>query len=349
MKNLFKNTLLFLASFCFCIAVNGQTIRRVNNNPGVTGVNVYTTIQAAHDAAVAGDIVYVEPSSTQYAFATLTKRLNIFGNGYFIQENAGANAPQDTRESNVSGLYFEAGSENSIVTGVTFSGGNVKVPNITIDRCKITSQLNLSYGGASPYTFGDNTIIKNCYITGYVNGQAVVGTKGSVEKAVILNNIIVGGLYALKESVIKGNTFTNTILNYLNGAYLKDCIISDNIQVGSATFIVSSFPNCVFSNNMAVCNACNFFPTGNGNVNNVSSTNFFVTASQTSDKDYQLAVGSPGLTAGTGGGQVGAFGGVVVYKLAGVGPNPIIINYLTSGVGNSSTPLTVNVTSKGTN
>ena len=67
-----------------CIAAHAQTIRRVNNNAGVTGVNVYTTAQAAHDAAVANDILMIEPSVTTYENLILTKPLKIYGNGYFL-------------------------------------------------------------------------------------------------------------------------------------------------------------------------------------------------------------------------------------------------------------------------
>ena len=74
-------TLFLLALIAF--GSDGQTIRRCNNNPGVTGVNMYTTIQAAHDAAVAGDIIYLEPSSVSYGNLDARKRLTIIGNGYF--------------------------------------------------------------------------------------------------------------------------------------------------------------------------------------------------------------------------------------------------------------------------
>ena len=67
-----------------CIAAHAQTIRRVNNNAGVTGVNVYTTAQAAHDAAAANDILMIEPSVTTYENLILTKPLKIYGNGYFL-------------------------------------------------------------------------------------------------------------------------------------------------------------------------------------------------------------------------------------------------------------------------
>ena len=57
-----KTTILIflLAISCSTFA---KTIRRCNN----TGVNVYATIQAAHDAAVAGDIIYVKPSNVSCA------------------------------------------------------------------------------------------------------------------------------------------------------------------------------------------------------------------------------------------------------------------------------------------
>ncbi|QLH46027.1 MAG: hypothetical protein HWD58_10595 [Bacteroidota bacterium] len=36
-------------------------ILRVNNNPNVTGANIYSNAQAAHDAATAGDTIHLEP------------------------------------------------------------------------------------------------------------------------------------------------------------------------------------------------------------------------------------------------------------------------------------------------
>jgi hypothetical protein len=59
-------TKLFLLAAFVCLHIvhsHAQTIWRVNNTPSVTGPNIYTTVQAAHDAAL-GDIIYLEPSST---------------------------------------------------------------------------------------------------------------------------------------------------------------------------------------------------------------------------------------------------------------------------------------------
>src|SRR5690348_1513684 len=62
----------------------GQTIRRVNNNPGVSGTNIYSTIQLAHDASTDGDIIYVEGSSNSYGTLTSTKSLTWVGPGYLL-------------------------------------------------------------------------------------------------------------------------------------------------------------------------------------------------------------------------------------------------------------------------
>ena len=61
--------LLFLLTATFA-----QTIRRVNNNHGVTGTDICTTIQAACDAAANGDIIYLEPSGNSYGEITMSKQ-----------------------------------------------------------------------------------------------------------------------------------------------------------------------------------------------------------------------------------------------------------------------------------
>jgi hypothetical protein len=82
-------TYIFYITTCVLLlnTTYAQTIRRVNNNPGVTGVNVYSSAQAAHDAAAANDIIIIEPSATSYGSLTLTKPLKIYGNGYYLGQN----------------------------------------------------------------------------------------------------------------------------------------------------------------------------------------------------------------------------------------------------------------------
>ena len=77
MKNLSASFLLVLLVLAGQLA-SAQTIRRVNNT-GVTGTNIYSTVQAAHDAATGGDIIYLEPSSISVGPLVCVKSLTIIG------------------------------------------------------------------------------------------------------------------------------------------------------------------------------------------------------------------------------------------------------------------------------
>jgi len=67
------------------------------------------------------------------------------------------------------------------------------------------------------------------------------------------------------------------------------------------------------------------------------------------DAKFQLGASSPAAGIGTGGTNAGAFGGASPYVLSGLPPYPIITNFTTSGVGNTSVPLSVSVTVRGNN
>ena len=47
----------------------------------------FTSLQTAHNAAASGDTLYVAGSSQGYSRLTLSKKLFVFGPGYFLTEN----------------------------------------------------------------------------------------------------------------------------------------------------------------------------------------------------------------------------------------------------------------------
>ena len=134
-KNYF--ILSILAILCLCTSVFAQTIRRCNNNAGITGLNVYTTIQAAHDAASDGDIIYVEPSNDDYGHLNSSKRLTIIGNGYFLDQNT--NTPFNKLSSRIGNITFGAGSALTKLIGVIATGVSLQADNITVSRCYLKS------------------------------------------------------------------------------------------------------------------------------------------------------------------------------------------------------------------
>ena len=358
-------TLFLLALIAF--GSDGQTIRRVTQAAGITGVNIYSTIQAAHDAAVAGDIIYVEPiTSGTYGNLIATKRLNIYGNGFFISNNT--NTTTDSRTSNLSTVTLQAGTANSIISGISFSGGlTLQDVNITVTRCSL-NYLYFRYSGNSgtdPPTVADNALISNCYFNVGSQGDMIQGTSFGytissityyrfVSNAVIKNNIFSnnsgpGIVTSIQNSLITQNTVGGSWHAGNSGGTLG-CNYTNNICQGGNSTLLSTANGNSFSNNISLGSA--FWPTGNGNQNSVSTTNFWVGSVPFFggvDNTFQLSASSIGLTAGINGSQVGAFGGISPYSLASHPPIPIITNLTTSGVGNSSTPLNVSVTVRGNN
>jgi hypothetical protein len=356
MKNLIL--IFLLAMSCSTFA---QTIRRCNNNPGVSGMNVYTTIQAAHDAAVAGDIIYVEPSITDYGSVDIRKRLTIIGNGYFLNKNT--NVSFDSRTSSIVNITFNNGSANSIITGIEVIGGsnstNVNDVNITVTRCRIES---VSFGISSNLVAGQNSrgnngIITKCVIGGSING--INSTNVSLQcgyNCTITNNIHKGQNNSMTNTVIANNVYYlgivgGNVMNSLNG-----CSITNNIYdargITSTIPFVSSGAGNTISNNICLGQAGT--PSGNGNVNFGDETTTFLVANpwptiSSEDSKFQLAAGSPAIGIGTGGTNAGAFGGANPYILSGLPAYPVMTNFTTSGVGNTSVPLQVSVTVRGNN
>lgn len=352
-----KLTLIFLLAIsCSTFA---QTIFRCNNNPGVSGVNVYTTIQAAHDAAVAGDIIYVEPSVTDYGSVDVRKRLTIVGNGYFLDKNS--NVPFDQRTSRIGSITFNNGSANSILTGIEMNSFiSIKDVNIIITRCRVSTEISFGLSSnlvAGVYSRGNNATITKCIIYGTISGQNSTQVSSQFGyNCTITNNIHQGRIDAITNTVIANNIYNlsglgNNIMINLNGCSVTNNIYDARGFTSAIPFVFGGTGNTI-SNNICLGQAGT--PSGNGNVNFGDPTITFLVANPWTtffieDAPFQLAVGSPAIGIGTGGTNTGAFGGANPYILSGLPAYPVMTNFITTGVGNTSTPLSVSVTVRGNN
>lgn len=114
------------------------TILTVDNKYPSAGQ--FTTLQAAQDAAIAGDTIYVYPSQTAYSAITLTKKLIIIGNGF---DYSGVNLPNTKLSGN---MNFANGSNGSKL--ISFGGYftiSIDANDIIIQRnqlSKLTVQAN---------------------------------------------------------------------------------------------------------------------------------------------------------------------------------------------------------------
>jgi hypothetical protein len=328
--NLFIVIAIFLSTTAYA-----QTIRRVNNTGIPLGTNMYSTLQAAHNAAANGDIIYIEGSGETYAGATITKRLTIIGPGYLLAENYPNFADVRPAEFTVfnDDIFFNAGSEGSILTGCSALDVRINVSNITITRNR---SLRVFFDNLDAAPLTGIVITKN-----YDLSVSTFSSSASIS-VIISNNYI--------NNTDLSSNFSGTFLNNIINGFLSlsNYTISNNIWYYGSS---SGFTNCTFSNNIdarALVNS-NAFGTTNGNQANVDKTTLFVgPTGNSTDGQWKLKAGSPAIGAGFGGIDCGMFGGLDPYALSGIvaAEYPTITSFTTSGAGNSTTPLTVKISTK---
>ncbi|HEX3167516.1 MAG TPA: hypothetical protein VHQ93_14700 [Chitinophagaceae bacterium] len=153
----------FFLFFLTCLCVNVfATVRTVNNNPN--SLAQYNTIQAAVDAAVNGDTIYIHGSNISYGSVTVSnKRLIFIGPGWSPLRNI------DPLTALISQMTFQsAGCDNSEIQGLVFTAivtlGFNHPNNIRFYRNQfINTQVAFSYGTTdySGFVFQDNWFDKS--------------------------------------------------------------------------------------------------------------------------------------------------------------------------------------------
>ncbi|WP_400192143.1 hypothetical protein [Hymenobacter sp. B81] len=315
-------------------AADAQTIRRVNNTPGITGANIYTTLQAAHDAASAGDFIYLEPSSISYGNLTCVRPLTIIGNGYFLTENTGLQL--DVRDSETGTISFAAGSAGSRITGCVITTLYIGASNVTVERNRITSQLYIGYNPQIGSVTVSNIIVRQNYSPG--NFYLYPGSSAPVSNVNISNNIIHNGISTptAQYASMTGILIANNVLGRADGATTGELQV-DNAVIKN-NYITRAAATYTPRNNAATYNigAGTQFGTSNGNQQNVLPTSVFVGSTASTDGEYQLRAGNnPARGTGESGVDVGAFGGAVPYRLSGIPNVPTIYEYNQSVSGNT--------------
>ncbi len=356
-------TLSILSLFVFFSAsVFAQTIRRVNNTPGLNDPNVYATLQAAHDAAAANDIISVEPApGINYGVLNVFKRINIVGPGYYLDKNP--NNVFDKREPSIAAITFQGGSANSTVTGVNIGNVTIQDLNISITRCQIGSVVfglsTIQSGGV--FTMGNNALISR-NIIGNIYGGIYSSTCGGVSctlyygtNCIITNNIIVYNISTLSAAIIKYNTMQGQFSGVINSTVSNNIFEARNQLADYRVLTGGGNSGTTALNN--ICLSVNGLPTGNGNINGANPNTVFIGTSNPfpnigtlGDSVFQLAAGSPALTAAVDGTQAGAFGdGANAYRLSGVPNTPIVTSFISTGSGNTTTPLSITVSVRSNN
>lgn len=315
------NAVLVLLSVLFFTNSANAHIWRVNNNAGV--VADFTTVQAAHDAATAGDTIHLEQGS--YGALTMTKTLVVIGSGYYLSGSGNLGLQANSAvETYISSVTFNAGSSNSVVTGCTIGYTYIYASNVTLKRDYLTYWIYL-YANANNLTINGNYIYY-----GITQG-------GSPQTGLAITNNIIAPVYGITLDAATTGTFeNNTMLGGTLNVY--------NFQIDNNIFQSVPFysNNSVYFNNISNNGAVG---SANGNQSNVTLVNNVWVASGTTDGQYQLKAGGPGIGTGYNGVDMGAFGNVNPYKLSGIPSVPTIYSLTVPPTGTTTINVTVSTRS----
>ena len=271
--------LLFITTIIILFAV--QNIFAATNYVSKTGGHVFpfsswadaaTNIQAAVDAAGAGDMVLVN-DGTYYPSSQISVTNDIIVKSANGAESAIVNGGFPTQTNTC--FYVNT---NDVIDGFTVTngfanrGGGVYCDyGGTIINCLITGNKAVYAGGGVRCLYGG--IISNCTISGNVcekGGGGISGAYGGIIlDSIIENNLANGSIGSgggvdfyhnglLKNCIIRGNTTSDddgggVACNY--GSIVENCVISENTASenggGVLCWLDATVKNCVITNNTA--------------------------------------------------------------------------------------------------
>jgi hypothetical protein len=336
-----KSLFYFISLIVFMTtAANAATIT-VDNAPGSTAD--YTSAQAAHNAAQAGDILYIAGSGYSYGYLTITKQLTIIGNGYFLSQN---NKTQtNLGASDFWEITFKPGANFTVIRGLTAHIRLDTVSNIMIEGC---------YTHNIRRNFCSNIIVSKSYISSNILGAynnyyySYYSNSGSMLLQNCYYNVTLSSYdhknLSIKNCVVNANSS-------LYGLFLDNQLLENSVVIGSI-YSNGSITNPNPNNNLVrnclfTVSPNTYYFSGSNNQNNVDMNTVFVdydgTLGYSPDAKWQLKAGSPAIGAGYSGEDIGMFGGSDPYVLSGlVGPHIYHIQHTLS----SSSPLQVTVKAK---
>ncbi len=344
----------FLLAFWLLPSVAlAQSFYTVSNVPG-TSAN-FKTLQGAHDSVAAGSVLYLLPSAFSYGNAVFTKKLTVYGTGYFLGANLAPNTQANTGPVVVQSITFRPGSDNSFVEGLqltdqTYSPQTPRieldtVSNVIVSRCLFTPpNSNENYADFFYAPGANNITIQQSYF------QIPQSSIAFFKMVGITNSNGFSG-FQLNNNIIDAQAVGSNATNMLQGFQTS---VNINVTFTNNTFLVSqaksSFGNLNYIANIFVdtdggltglgqnldlnginqfniSELANFFPTPGNNSLGANTDSMFVAtlSGYTSiDSKWQVRPGNFANTFAQGGSACGAYGGASPYKLSGIPNLPYI-------------------------
>ncbi len=363
MKNLSitLNAAVLCCAFLAGSIAFAQTVITIDNNPGST--TTHQTIQAAHDAASSGDIIYVQPSGTNYGSVDIEKPLTIVGRSH-------------SEPGKVSSLQtITINSSNITIKGISFSSlnnnGASSAPapppfiGLEVFECEFSS---LTLGTTPSQTA--STVIDDVVFRGNVFSSFTVfadtndvlvsnniirssGTFYNSSSMVVANNIfntsstsitlqnVSSGVVLMYNNMFINNESSDLNINFFSGPFNLSNNLTYNYGSGNAVFATVS--GGTFQENNTLLDTDPQFT----NVDSTISQSFAGSSTYNPafrlEDNLTLQAGSPALTGGGGGSQIGLYNNGFNYNVLG---NPRDIPLLDIESNDAAVPAgsTINVT-----
>jgi hypothetical protein len=309
-------TYITLALLLLAFSTQAQNKVVLESNGETTvfgGTNAFTD---AYNAATDGDVIYLP--GQQFSAPTFNKSVAIYGTG--IHPDATIATDQTKLSGNVT---IAAGASDSHFEGIYFTGNvsfsNAKIDNLSIKRCFIDGNLNLSGETDNP---SENVIISESIIAGTFSGN-------NTKNLIVSNCIIKSPNYNLFRNLSNNAWVRNNIIvgqGYVTTSYNYRYMILDVTETLFENNIFYNYNNPVYtfsnvSNNTFVNNVFRNDPTGDetntwsGNYTDVEMPGIFksyLDNTYSFEEDHGLV--NPDEFVGTTSNQVGIHGGLEPVK-----------------------------------
>lgn len=317
-------------------------IWRVDNNGGSPGD--FTTVAGAiaDSRVVDNDTLYFNGSGTSYGDATISKRVFMFGPGYFLAQNTETQASPTA--ATVGTLTFSSGASGSLITGMSFARFDINADNILVKRNYGTNgsgtEVVLVRTGRS------NVLIVQNYLYQSYYGRCV-WVQGGCSNVLVSNNFL--GTFYNSNDPSYAALYSQSSLTVTQNMVYRAWVITDNSSITNNIIREGGIQlnsNGVFNNIGSDGNTP--APAGNNNQQNVTMSNVFVLTGS-DDAVWKLKAGSPALAAGQNGEDVGMYGGTDPYVLSGLPAIPAIWFFAAPSSGSGASGLQVRIKAKSHN
>jgi hypothetical protein len=221
-----RKIILTLVAFCAAMTANA-TILRVSNVNGSSAP--YSTIQAAHDAASAGDTIMVDGSNTRYGLTEVSKQLVFIGPGFWINENG---LVQESAPMAIVEFLIHPGAAGTVIEGFTFKYEMTQLLTINANNCVVRRCYFWNHGGYTAITFSRDKVDGS--YTGSNPTGAVIHQNFFADCGIIASFLQGEGL--MTNVQITNNIFLKNEGTVYDINNFSDCYIAYNTMIGSGTW-----------------------------------------------------------------------------------------------------------------